>query len=87
MNNQPEKKFRIGSISATIWKNSALNKQGEETSFNTISIERGYKDKNDEWQSTNSLRVGDLPKAELVLKKAYEHIMLDNSADQESAQA
>ena len=34
------------------------------------------KDKNDEWQHTNSLRVNDLPKAALVLNKAYEYLVL-----------
>ena len=47
--------------------------------FKTISLQRRYKDKNDEWQSTTSLRVNDLPKATLVLQKAYEYIVLKSS--------
>ncbi|MBT4651463.1 hypothetical protein HOC13_02970 [Candidatus Woesearchaeota archaeon] len=71
--NLPEKKFRAGSISATVW----LNKSQEGKEYRTISIDRNYKDKNDEWQSTNSLRVNDLPKARVVLQKAYEYLVLN----------
>ena len=70
--NYPEKKFRAGAISATVWKNKGQN--GE---YSTTSIERCYKDKEDNWQTTNSLRVNDLPKACVVLQKAYEFIVLN----------
>ena len=78
--NQPEKRFSTGAINATVWKNVGVSQKGEPTEFRTISIQRRYKDKNDEWQSTTSLRVNDLPKATLVLQKAYEYIVL-KSAD------
>ena len=73
--NQPEKKFRAGSVTATIWKNIA-EKDNRTIEYRTVSFERRYKDRNDEWQSTNSLRVNDLPKAKLVLGKAYEYLIL-----------
>ena len=83
--NKPEKKFSTGAVRATIWKNSGKNKTtGEAVEYRTISIDRSYKDKNDEWQSTNSLRVNDLPKAALVLNKAYEFIVLKDSEAQAS---
>jgi len=78
--NLPEMKFRAGAVSATVWQNTG-QKDGEETKYNTISIERNYKDKKDEWQSTNSMRINDLPKASLVLKKAYEYLVLNQSQD------
>jgi hypothetical protein len=82
--NLPEKKFTTGAISATIWKNKAKTKSGEPTEYHTISIQRRYKDKEDKWRSTNSLRINDLPKAALVLNKAYEFLILkekDSFAD------
>ncbi|MBD3203993.1 hypothetical protein GF327_06845 [Candidatus Woesearchaeota archaeon] len=82
--NLPEKKFRAGAISATIWSNETTNKNGEKVNYKTISIQRNYTDKNDQWQSTNSLRINDLPRAELVLKKAYEYLVLK---EQETAQS
>lgn len=72
----PEKKFSTGAISAIIWKNNVVLRTGEATEFRTINIQRSYKDKDGNWQSTNSLRVSDLPKAVLVLNKAYEYLVL-----------
>ncbi|MBW2990175.1 hypothetical protein KY348_00550 [Candidatus Woesearchaeota archaeon] len=75
--NLPVKKFKAGAISATIWENQAQNKQGEEVTYNSVSFDRTYKDANGEWQKTNSLRTSDLPKAALVLNKAYEFLALN----------
>jgi hypothetical protein len=71
--NQPVKKFKAGAISATVWENQAQNQQGE-----SVSFDRTYKDANGEWQHTNSLRMADLPKATLVLSKAYEFLALNS---------
>ena len=74
--NQPEKKFRAGAISATVWLNQGQSKKtGETTSWRTISLQRGYKDKNDQWQNTTSMRVNDLPRVILVMRQAYEHLV------------
>ena len=75
--NLPVKKFKAGAISATIWENQAQNKQGEEVTYSSVSFERNYKDANGEWQKTTSLRVSDLPRAALVLNKAYEFLALN----------
>ena len=75
LGNTPEKKFRAGALSATVWLNKA-QKDGVETEYRTISIDRNYLDKTGNWQSTNSLRVNDLPKANVVLQKAYEYLVL-----------
>lgn len=81
--NQPEKKFRAGAVSATVWLNQAQTKEGNLTAYRTISIERAYKDKKDHWQNTNSMRVNDLPRAALVLTKAYEYLtMKENDSTQ-----
>jgi len=75
-NKQPEKKFSTGAISATVWKNEGKSKDGTEREFNSVSLERRYKDKDDKWQSTTSLRVSDLPKVALVANKAFEYLVL-----------
>ena len=74
---QPLKKFRAGAIAATIWENP-IEKEGKTTVYNTISFERGYKDKDGVWKSTSSLRTADLPKAVVVLSKAYEYLVLQD---------
>lgn len=72
--NTPLKKFRAGAVSATVWENQSINEQGQPVSFRNVSFERSYKDAKGEWQNTSQLRVNDLPKAMLVLQKAYEFL-------------
>jgi hypothetical protein len=72
----PETKFRSGAIAATIWSNETM-RDGKKVTYKSVTFERSYKDKNDEWQTTNSLRTNDIPKAILVLTKAYEHLALN----------
>ncbi len=72
-NQLPEKKIRASPISATIWKNFQGRDEG---AFFNITLDRVYKNKEGVWQTTNSLRVNDLPKAMVVLQKAYEYLVL-----------
>ena len=74
--NLPAMKLSAGPIKATVWNNHSRNKEGEQTEYSTITLERVYKDKEDAWQSTNILRVSDLPKAKALLEKIYEKITL-----------
>ena len=70
---QPVKKFNSGQISVAVWEN--ISKDGK--TFHTVSLQRSYKSKDDaEWKKSHSLRVHDLPKAMLVLQKAYEFLAL-----------
>jgi len=68
----PVKKFSAGGVQVAVWENEG--KEG--TSFYTASIDRAYKDKNDEWKHSNSLKMNDIPKAVLALQKAYEFMAL-----------
>ena len=78
----PEKKFSTGAIQATVWKNTAKNKQGENVDFRTVSFGRRYKDKTGDWKTTTTLRINDLPKAVIVLNKAYEYLVLRDGDSQ-----
>ncbi len=83
--NAPEKKFVSGPVSAAIWQNQAAGKNGV-VNFRTVSFQRVYKDKNGKWQNSNTLRVNDLPRAMLVLQKAYEYLAIrdtNNNPDYE----
>ncbi|MCB9362398.1 hypothetical protein H6504_03090 [Candidatus Woesearchaeota archaeon] len=75
-NKGPEMKYSAGAISATVWKNNGTNAKGEPADYRTISLQRNYQDKDGKWQSTNSLRLNDLPRAVMVLNKAYEYLLL-----------
>jgi len=74
--NIPEKKFSTGGLTATVWENQGKNKEGLDVSYRTVSFQRRYMDKAGEWQSTGTLRVNDLPKASLVLQKAFEYLVM-----------
>ena len=74
--NVPEKKFSTGVITATVWNNQGKGRNGEIVGYRTVSLQRNYKDKNGVWQHANSLRVNDLPRASLVLQKAFEYLVI-----------
>lgn len=64
------KHVRVGGVEVAVWQNAL------ESGFATVTMHRNYKDKNDNWQKTQSLRVNDIPKAVLALQKAYELLLL-----------
>ena len=75
--NQPEKKFSTGAISATVWRNNGTSKKtGDSVEFKSVTLQRRYTDKEGKWQTSSNLRINDLPKASLVLQKAYEYLVL-----------
>lgn len=79
--NKPVKKYRAGAVSATVWNNQGKQEDGKEFSYSSISLERSYKDRAGAWQTTNSLRINDLPRAEMVLHRAYEFLVLNKDGE------
>ena len=79
--NLPEKKFRAGAVTVTVWNNVSKGKLGEPIEYKTVSLERRYKDRNGEWQSANSLRVNDIPKAIAALCSAYSYLVMKSDSD------
>ena len=80
--NLPEKKFRAGAISATVWRNVVKTPEGQDREVKSVTFQRSYKDKDtNEWKQSNSLRAMDLPKAVVVLNKAYEYIVLNGDSN------
>ena len=81
--NLPETKFRAGQVTATVWSKMVdVNKKS--VKFYNVTFEKSYKDKDDEWQTTNSFAREDLVKLELVTRKAIEYIYLSkDKADEE----
>lgn len=81
--NKPEQKFKVGCVSATIWSKE-IEKDGEQKEIKNVSFERSYKDKAGQWKTTNSLNINDLPKAMVVLGKAYEYLVLKDMKEEEA---
>ena len=76
--NLPEKKFAAGGISATIWANEK-EVNGAPVHVHTVSLTRTYKGADGQWKQSASMRVNDIPKAQLVLDKAFEYLTLKDN--------
>ena len=73
MSNKPEKVFQHGGVKAAIFVNE-YEKDGESFTKNRISVQKIYRDKEGMFKTTTSLDVNDLPKAVLVLQKAFDYL-------------
>lgn len=71
--NKPEKKFRSGKITATIWAKKVDGKDGQQYDVKNTQIEKSYKD-GEEWKTTNSYFESELADVETVARKAREYI-------------
>ncbi len=67
----PKSKFNVGNVQVAVWENEG--KEGRP--YSTVTLDKRYK-AGEEWKSTKSLGVNELPKAILALQKAYEHLAL-----------
>ena len=72
--NKPVKKFQAGAISAALWPNKMTLKDGRQIETLSVTLDRRYRDSDGEWKSSGSLKEADIPKAMLVLAKAYEFL-------------
>ena len=72
---RPEKRFRCGGCEAAIFENEIV--RGDKTvKVKKVSFQKRYRNADGEWKTTHSLDVNDIPKAKLVLSKAYEYLVL-----------
>jgi len=72
----PEKKFRSGQVSASIWKNQITLQDGTKKDTHSVSIVKNYKDKEDAWQETNSYSPNDLADLETVANECKRYLKL-----------
>jgi len=70
----PEKKFKVGACTASIFVNEANTKDGK-VPIKTVVLQRVYKDKSGKFQNVTSFGTNDVPKAVLALEKAYDHMV------------
>lgn len=70
--NAPVFSARAGDCEVAVWE-----QEGKNGSFLTVTSQRNYKDvATGDWKKTNTLRVNDIPKMQLLLGKAYEYAKL-----------
>ena len=79
---QPEITFRHGPCSASVFCNE-YERGDEKFTVRSVAFQRRYLDKDGQWQTTNSLKVNDIPKAILVLQKAYEFLTSNGMQDKD----
>jgi len=69
----PVKKFRAGQITCALWENKA-KVNGRSVRMLKATVERRYKDKNNQWQSSNSFGRNEIPLVKYCLDRAFEAI-------------
>ena len=79
MGDRPEKSFRAGNVSASVFINQ-FEKDGRVIDIANVSLQRSYR-KDGEWKQTTNLSANDIPKAILVLNKAYEYSFARKAKD------
>jgi len=77
-----EKRFNAGAVCVTVWRNQRLDKNGNPVTYRTFSFQKRYKDKGGNWKTSSVLRLADLPKAVLIMQKAYEYALLKEVSEE-----
>ena len=67
---RPWTEARSGMLKAVVWKNHV----GDGATYTSTQLTRLYKDKNDQWQETNSLGRDDLLRAARLLQRVFDQI-------------
>ena len=80
MSNRPEKVFQHGGVKAAIFVNEH-DKDGQSFTKKRISVQKVYRDKEGMFKTTTSLEVNDLPKAVLVLQKAFDYLTVKHEPE------
>ena len=59
-NKKPSMKVRSGLMTATVWENK-IEKDNKKMVVTSVTLQKSYKDVNDEWQNTVNFNMSDLP--------------------------
>lgn len=78
---KPEIVFENGSCKASVFMNE-YERDGKTMKIPKTTISRRYLDKNDEWQTTMSFSLNDLPKVAMVAIRAYNHLTSNPAENQ-----
>ena len=70
----PIAKFRAGAVSAALWEND-IDVKGRTITILKVTVQRRYKDKDDNWQSSGSFSRNEIPLAIYCLQKCFEKII------------
>jgi len=73
-NNKPTRKMSYAGVSCSVFENQVQTKTGQKT-FESVTVQRTYKDKEEQWQHTNSFPMDKIPVLVAQLNSLYaEHV-------------
>lgn len=81
--NRPVEKFIAGGVSAAVWHSTRMGREGKNIQIGAVTMDRRYRDKDGEFKNTNSLNMNDIPKAIVVLFKAYDFLVASGKGEKE----
>ena len=70
----PVAKFRAGAVATAVWENE-VEVNGRTVNILKATVQRRYKDKEGNWQSSGSFSRNEIPLAVHCLQKAFEKIV------------
>ena len=70
----PVAKFKAGQVSSAVWKNE-IQVKGVAVEILKATVQRRYKDRDGNWQSSGSFSRNEIPLAIHCLQKAFEKII------------
>ena len=71
---KPKWRVKAGVLEAACWQATGKSADGSSRDFHTVTIQRVYKDKEGNWQYSQSLRRQDLLPMARLLEKAYDKL-------------
>ena len=80
----PVAKFRAGQISSAVWRNE-IQVKGKAITVLKATIQRRYKDKEGNWQSSGPFSRNEIPLAIHCLQQAFEKIIETQHEDSNNA--
>ena len=70
----PVAKFRAGQIASAVWRNE-IQVKGKAVTILKATVQRRYKDRDGNWQSSGSFARNEIPLAIHCLQQAFEKII------------
>ena len=77
---KPVTDFRVGGISASVWRNE-VQQDGEIRTRYSIRVQKRYRNSDGEYTPTEYYFPEDMPKLQLCIQKAFEFTMLKERKD------
>jgi hypothetical protein len=81
----PEVAFKSAGVSAAVWRKE-VEQDGRTVVQFHVRVEKRYKDRDGKWQSSDYFFPDELPRLELVARKAFEYVALKHGSPPEAGE-